>query len=149
MNAEKLEFSDNSFDLVYGEAIIHHLDINIAMKEIKRVLKPEGFAVFLEPRGNNPLVNWYRNKTPHLRTVDEHPLVKNDFDIMKRYFSVYERNYFMLSLVSFVFRKFVKSETLYKISRIVLDFLDKLLFAVFPFLRKYAWYCIIKLSNKR
>lgn len=146
MNAEKLEFPDDSFDIVYGEAIIHHLDIDMAMNEIKRVLKPNGFALFIEPRGDNPIINRFRKKTPHLRTIDEHPLVKHDFDIMKKYFKIKENNYFFLSLGSFVFRKYVKSEFLFILSKIILDVIDSFLFATFPFIRKYAWYCVIKLT---
>ena len=62
MNAEKINFSDNSFDIIYAQAIIHHLDIETALKDIKRMLKPGGFAVFVEPRGNNPIINYFRKK---------------------------------------------------------------------------------------
>src|SRR5581483_11184266 len=34
MNAEKLEYSDNTFDLVCGAAIIHHLEVDPALREI-------------------------------------------------------------------------------------------------------------------
>jgi len=149
MNAEKLEFPDNSFDIVYGEAIIHHLDMDIAMKEIKRAIKPNGFALFIEPRGDNPVINRFRNKTPHLRTIDEHPLVKQDFDIIKKYFMIEEKNYFLLSLSSFIFRKYIKSEFLFKLSKVISDAIDAFLFAIFPFLRKYAWYCVIKLTHDK
>jgi ubiquinone/menaquinone biosynthesis C-methylase UbiE len=149
MNAEKLEFPDASFDIVYGEAIIHHLDIDLAMQEIKRVLKPDGFALFLEPRGDNPVVNKFRNRTPHLRTIDEHPLVKSDFEIMEKYAYLEVENFYFLSLCSFIFRKFIKSETLFRISKTIYDKVDYVLFALFPFLRKYAWYCIVKLKMKR
>jgi hypothetical protein len=36
---------------------------------------PAGWALFSEPLGHNPLVNWYRNRTPEQRTEDEHPLL--------------------------------------------------------------------------
>lgn len=149
MNAEKLEFPDSCFDIVYGEAIIHHLDIDIAMQEIRRVLKPDGFALFLEPRGDNPIINRFRNRTPHLRTIDEHPLVKSDFEIMKKYADIEIENFYFLSLSAFFFRKVIKSEFLFRFTKAVYDRVDSVLFAVFPFLRKYAWYCIVKLKMKR
>src|SRR5436190_17580779 len=34
MDAHKLDFADASFDLVFGVAILHHLDFALAMREI-------------------------------------------------------------------------------------------------------------------
>src|SRR5262249_7691600 len=70
MNGEDLRFEDNTFDVVCGSGILHHLDLAKTLLEIGRVLKPGGRAVFIEPLGHNPLINWYRNRTPHLRTED-------------------------------------------------------------------------------
>ena len=80
MNAEQLGFADESFDLICGGAILHHLELSTTMREIKRVLAPNGFAVFLEPLGKNPLIRLYRKKTPALRTPDERPLVDADIE---------------------------------------------------------------------
>lgn len=42
-DAEKLPFGDNSFDLIYSWGVLHHTpDINRAINEIYRVLKPNG-----------------------------------------------------------------------------------------------------------
>ena len=44
-DAEKLVFPDNSFDLVYSHGVLHHTpDIQSAIKEIHRVLRPGGHA---------------------------------------------------------------------------------------------------------
>lgn len=46
-DAEKIPFPDNSFDLVVGHAILHHIpEAEVAFKEILRVLKPGGRFVF-------------------------------------------------------------------------------------------------------
>ncbi len=78
MNAEELEFGDDSFDLVCGSGILHHLDTDRAAEQIRRVVSPGGRAVFLEPMGYNPLIKAYRSRTPGMRTVDEHPLLRRD-----------------------------------------------------------------------
>jgi ubiquinone/menaquinone biosynthesis C-methylase UbiE len=39
LEAENLSFSNDSFDLVCGSGILHHLDLNRSYKEIQRVLK--------------------------------------------------------------------------------------------------------------
>ena len=54
-NCEKTKFNDNTFDIVYGTGILHHLDIKLCLKEIQRILKPGGRLLFIEPLGTNPV----------------------------------------------------------------------------------------------
>ena len=50
MNAEDMEFKDDSFDTVSLSHSLHHLsNIDKALKEIKRVLKPDGTFIVQEP----------------------------------------------------------------------------------------------------
>ena len=91
MNAESLEFPNGSFDIVFGSSILHHLDLDMVLPEINRVIKINGKAVFIEPLGTNPLINYYRKKTPNLRTVDEHPFLEQDFSLFHKYFSSVNR----------------------------------------------------------
>jgi ubiquinone/menaquinone biosynthesis C-methylase UbiE len=49
MPAEKLDYPDAHFDVVVGIDILHHVDIPRAIKEVRRVLKPGGVAIFKEP----------------------------------------------------------------------------------------------------
>jgi len=48
-SAHDLPFPDRTFDLVFGNMILHHLDTLLAGSEIHRVLRPGGRGVFLEP----------------------------------------------------------------------------------------------------
>jgi len=50
-DAESLPFADGSFDLVVGHAFLHHIpDVDTALREIVRVLKPGGrFVICGEP----------------------------------------------------------------------------------------------------
>jgi ubiquinone/menaquinone biosynthesis C-methylase UbiE len=46
-DAERIPYDDNSFDLVVGHAVLHHIpDLPAAFREIRRVLKPGGRFVF-------------------------------------------------------------------------------------------------------
>lgn len=136
MDAENLDFPDDSFDVVCGSGILHHLDLARSYAEIARVLKPGGTAVFTEPMGHNPAINAYRNRTPQLRTVDEHPLLMDDLELARRWFGDVDTVFWtMTSLAAFPLRERRHFQ------RVVdaLDGVDRLLFRVAPPLRRYAW----------
>jgi len=73
-DAHHLPFPDNSFDVIAGRAILHHLDFEKALHEIARILRPGGQAIFMEPLGENPAGKLIRALTPTARTQDETPL---------------------------------------------------------------------------
>ena len=91
-NCESTTFSNNKFDIVYGQGILHHLQFSKSINEISRILKPDGTLLFIEPLGTNPLINFYRLLTPKSRSKDEHPLVFKDFKIIKSSFKKENRN---------------------------------------------------------
>ncbi|ACY22474.1 Methyltransferase type 11 [Gordonia bronchialis DSM 43247] len=46
-DAEKIPYDDNTFDLVVGHAVLHHIpDVEQALREVLRVLKPGGRFIF-------------------------------------------------------------------------------------------------------
>jgi ubiquinone/menaquinone biosynthesis C-methylase UbiE len=55
-NAEQMPYPDGTFDAVYGSSVLHHLDIDRALREVFRVLRPGGRMVFTEPNILNPQV---------------------------------------------------------------------------------------------
>lgn len=46
---ESLDHPDGSFDVVFGNVVAHHFDVGRAGRNIYRLLKPGGAAVFSEP----------------------------------------------------------------------------------------------------
>lgn len=139
MDAEAMSFPDGHFDLVCGNAILHHLDLRAACREITRVLRPGGRAVFLEPLGHNVLINLYRRLTPALRTVDEHPLLMADLDMMAAHFAETRVHYHVLTALAGVpFRTWPGAERLLG----TLHAVDRALFRV-PACRRYAWQVVI------
>ena len=47
-DAENLDFADESFDIVYSHGVLHHTpDIETAVREVHRVLKPGGRAIVM------------------------------------------------------------------------------------------------------
>ncbi|MBM3994767.1 MAG: methyltransferase domain-containing protein [Planctomycetes bacterium] len=88
-DAERLPFADEAFDGIWGNAILHHLDLELAAAELRRVLAPGGQAVFCEPWAGNRLLNWARRELPYPgkhRTADESPLTFADLCRLKRSF---------------------------------------------------------------
>lgn len=143
MNAENTEFENNSFDIIIGSGIIHHLDITNAYKEINRILNNNGHAVFLEPLGHNPIINLYRFFTPNLRTEDEHPLKIKNIKLLKNYFQDVKIEYFSLfTLLAVPFRNKSIFNSFYRF----LSTIDNILFHI-PFFKRYAWSVLIDISN--
>ena len=55
MGAEALAFKDNSFEVVFCHALLHHVaDIDSVVREMKRVSRK--YIIILEPNRNNPLM---------------------------------------------------------------------------------------------
>jgi SAM-dependent methyltransferase len=63
--AEDMPYADESFDVVIGKGVLHHLDVALAGPELHRVLRPGGRAAFTEPLGTNPLVAFARDHVPY------------------------------------------------------------------------------------
>ncbi len=139
MNAEELEFEDASFDLVFGSAILHHLDVPRSVSEIHRVLRRGGVTLFWEPLGHNPIINFYRWLTPNKRTDDEHPLKRSDIETIRRHFPDLKMHYFgLLTLLSVP----LHSTALGRGLRWGLDCIDQVLIGLG--LRWYFWYVLIE-----
>ncbi len=60
-NAMGLSFPNGQFDGVYGNSILHHLEMEQALREIFRVLKEGGALVLAEPNLLNPQIAIQKN----------------------------------------------------------------------------------------
>jgi SAM-dependent methyltransferase len=101
-DGEALPFPDHSFDAVWGNAVLHHLDLAKAGRELRRVLKPGGVAVFCEPWGGNPLLAFARRFLPYPgkdRTPDERPLTRRDLAPLREFFAVGVEGHQLLGMV--------------------------------------------------
>lgn len=81
MPFEILDYQDAMFDVAFGNAILHHIDLDAGAAELKRVLRPGGRASFIEPLASNPLLEFARKHVPYPgkgRTEDEAPLTYRD-----------------------------------------------------------------------
>lgn len=133
MPFEALDYPDGFFDLAYGSAILHHVDLLLASSELARVLKPGGRAAFVEPLAENPLLNFARRHLPYRgkhRTEDESPLTFADIEVFGRAFRTCAHH--ESRLLAMLRHRVTRSR------RIVgwLEAVDRLLLPAFPPLRR-------------
>jgi SAM-dependent methyltransferase len=140
---ERLPFADGAFDCVWGNAVLHHLDLRAAGRELFRILRPEGVAVFCEPWGENPLLNWARRRWPYPgkeRTPDEQPLRWKHVRQLRQVFPAVElRGFQLLSMARRVlrFRRLVAT----------LSWCDAMLLARVPTLERFCRYAVLTLRR--
>lgn len=148
MNAEDLDFPDDSIDLICCSGVLHHLDVDAAARSWARVLKPTGKVSMVEPMAYNPPVALYRWATPSMRTPDEHPLTPKDFAILRRYFATVDIDAHVLTSLFSVPMTYV-SKKAGRIASGILEKLDNALLDRFPTLKYFCWTAVIELSNPR
>jgi SAM-dependent methyltransferase len=145
---ESLPFVDATFDAAFGHDCLHHMEFERARDEIRRVLKPGSRAVFAEPLGHNPVINYFRDISPSTRTPDEVPLRFSDFRRLKRGFRrLRHREFQFATLALFLWfflierddpnkvrywKKIIVEAERYRPAFAVLDWFDRAMVTVFP-----------------
>jgi ubiquinone/menaquinone biosynthesis C-methylase UbiE len=144
-DGHRLPFATASFDRVWGNAVLHHLDVTVAGRELSRVLRPGGVAVFCEPWGENPLLEWARGRLPYpgkLRTPDERPLRSRHVTLLRRVFPRVEvRGCQLLSML----RRVVRPGPL----TTALERCDDWLLRALPGLGRFCRYAVLTLHRDR
>jgi len=147
MDGENMTFPDSTFDLAVEYGVLHHVDIDKAMAELNRVIKPDGEMICVEALRHNLLIHWYRKKTPHLRTEweFEHILGVESLAIAREYFHDIDVNFFHLAVLAAVpFRK----TRFFKPIRAFLDKIDSILLRK-EAIGKYGWIMIFTMSKPK
>ncbi len=131
----RLPFADGAFARIWGNAILHHLDLRQAGPELRRVLEPGGVAVFCEPWGENPFFTWARRHLGKKHTPDEQPLRHKDIRYLRTLFSSVEmRGHQLLAITKrFFSRRWAAG----------LDWCDQHLLARIPRLHRFCRYVVL------
>lgn len=144
-SAHDLPIDDASVDGVFGIAILHHLDLAAAAREIHRVLKPGGIAIFQEPVRESALLRGFRRMIPY-RAPDvspfERPLRVHELTSFAAGFTTVASRAFSLPFVNLVqavpfLRRFIHPA--YR--------LDRRLIHVMPVLSHFAGIRVIALQK--
>jgi len=72
-SAYQTGFNDDSFDVIFGFYVLHHLNTLKTIQEIVRILKPGGLVYFCEPNILNPLVYLIKKNKYLKRIVGDSP----------------------------------------------------------------------------
>jgi SAM-dependent methyltransferase len=111
LDCHDLPFDNGRFDCIIVNSILHHLNLELALREMHRVLNIQGILILREPLGINPLWQVYRFVTPHQRTADEKAFSLQDIKVLEKFFDLTEIKWFgLLSLASgFIRLKWIRS----------------------------------------
>jgi ubiquinone/menaquinone biosynthesis C-methylase UbiE len=142
-DGERLPFADNSFDRIWGNAVLHHLDLNVVARELRRVLRPGGVAVFCEPWGENPVLSWARRRLPYYgkaRTPDERPFCRRDLERLRAVFpSLTSRGFQLFSMARRVLAPGCVTAGLERC--------DEVLLSRLPALQRFCRYVVLTLRH--
>ena len=147
MDAENMSFEDDSFDMIICNGVLHHLDIDAALPELARVLKPGGMIIAMEALGYNPLIQLYRNLTPQLRTAWEtdHILTLAELKKSKKYFNkVHVKYFYLATLMAIPFANTFLFKPIMKITSLI----DWVLMKV-PGIQLMAWQMVFTLEKPK
>ena len=146
MPGENLRFGNDSFDAVIGSAILHHTDLETSLKGLRRVLKPGGKALFIEPMNENFVLKTWRMLTPWRRSPAERALRLSDIATVSRIFPKARLHYFTLSSIfsEGLLIMFPRSRLVGAMNR-KLGKLDQLLVARFPALGRSCGVVVMEL----
>jgi SAM-dependent methyltransferase len=144
-SAHAVPLPDESVDLVFGHAVLHHLDLALASREVHRVLRPGGRAIFKEPIRDSRVLRAIRPLIPY-RQADispfERPLLRSELDAFSRPFERLRSREFMLP--------FVRLATLLRVPKTFqarIEALDGRLLADYSWLRNYATVTVFELRK--
>lgn len=155
MSAYALDFPDSFFDVVHGAYILHHLDVGPAGREVWRVLRPGGRAVFQENSANNRLLMAARRLCGHFgipkwSSSDEYPLRRKDIAELSAIFGGHvECHYPVFEFFRLLDWKLFQSHSRLALASAACQYLDGIVYDFLPWLRPYGYKQIVVLTRSR
>lgn len=144
-SAHELPLEDESVDVVFGMAILHHLDLKLASEEVFRVLKKGGRAIFLEPVRNSKVIKFVRNLIPYQQpdvSPFERPLTDAELEKFAERFSAYQSRAFSIPFVNLVEVLRLPESVLHSAIRI-----DGKILKAAPFLKNYTSVRVMEMTK--
>lgn len=149
MSAEDLEFENESFDIIYSNEVLIHLNRLKVLDSCAHILCKGGKAIFIESLKSNPFVNLYRNTFgPKIfKHIADHLSLK-EIDVFKSYFiDVNHKEFYLFSFMAFFWQFGIRNLRLFKFSVRILNRVDSFIFSYFPSMRFLGWMTCIKCTK--
>jgi SAM-dependent methyltransferase len=149
MSATPTDFAPETFDVVHGIGILHHVGLEEGLMETRRVLKPGGTGLFLEPMGNSPLVEGLKKRIMrrwgHRLGLGE--VTENEENLRYRDLVKYRSRFSHFRLYPYHLLTRVRKLILPRRMHDCLRILDYYTLKVAPFMRYFAGAVVIHLSK--
>jgi ubiquinone/menaquinone biosynthesis C-methylase UbiE len=148
---EQTGLPDETFDLIVGKWILHHVELTPALAEMRRILAPGGRAAFVENSALNPLLMFARRHlagrfgVPRLGTEDERPFDQADLDTFRREFPS-----FQMEFPDFAFFRMFDRQVLrlrFKPVTKAISKIEGFLYRRVSRLRKYSFHVIVRFQR--
>lgn len=142
--AEATGLASDAFDVIVGKWILHHIDLERAVPEIARLLRPGGRGVFYENHDRNPILALSRRHLAgrlgvrRFGTATERPLGGADVRLLRAHFGRVEKRY-----PEFFFLRLLSSRGLRYRGYKLAERLDHAAWRWLPALRPLSWHVVV------
>ncbi len=144
-SAHDVALEDESVDVIFGIAILHHLELPLVAREVKRVLRKGGRAIFQEPVRNSKFVSRVRGMIPY-KAADvspfERPLTDDELEDFAGDFLQYRSRAFCLPYINLAQVLPVARNYIFPLYRI-----DRSILKKYPRLAFYATVCVFEVTK--
>ena len=142
MDAQNMTFHNNSFDFIYINSTLMHLNHDVVFEECKRVLKKGGKLVIVEPLDQNLILRLFRRFSVY-RQMNPRYMNLPAFKKYASWFSLFTHRefYFISVMVLPIFTLFpFPGLGLWRISSVM----DRALLRAFPELGPWCWVSVVE-----
>lgn len=134
MNAESLEFKDETFDKVYISRMLMHTNKDKVLNEAMRVLKKGGILVITEVLKHWIFAFPYRFVSPYKKTNPKY-ITLQDIKNLKAH---HKEFYLLSTFFLFLFYIKINKQLAFKIFNLFSK-IDDTILKIFPLVRNFAW----------
>jgi SAM-dependent methyltransferase len=140
-SAYETALPDESLDVVFSVALMHHLELPPVCAEIHRILRPGGLFILKEPIRFSRTMDYLRRLFPARPDVSdyEHPMTRKEVSVVSKGFDVVAERNFRLPFVPLL--------APFNVARKRIWFLDRWLLRKFPGLEQIATVKVMSLRK--
>lgn len=153
MPFEALDFPDGFFDLAFGNMVLHHVDADSAGKELARVIRSGGRALFAETSARNPMLMLARRfltgrfGIAKYSSIGEKPLGNTELAALGSHFSGLKTHYLEFVCFSMFASNVLQWRESTRALQEMLKGTDRAVYRWLPLLRRYSYFVVVELTR--